>query len=230
MRDPDRSHAGALVPSLSDQSDEGVPVPPDRSVSHVMRRVVVQMKQRRSGSAGPPATPHRSLRVTSRPDGGKDPATVSQPAAQRMAGRCHGDRPRGQLHRLLPHRDGGLPGSEPAHLVPSPGASGQPVPGHRGDSRPDGDHRHPLAVGQALGRLSQPVLIPAGPWRRPCARASEPDPAGRRRPLRAGDRCGQHHLLVQPDALQLHHRPLLRGLDRHRRSDRPHRSEVDTHP
>jgi hypothetical protein len=60
-------------------------------------------------------------------------------------------------------------------------------------------------------------------------RASEPDATGRRSTLRAGDRSCQHHLLVQSDALRLHHGPLLCGLDRHRRSDRPHWCEVDTH-
>jgi DMSO/TMAO reductase YedYZ molybdopterin-dependent catalytic subunit len=50
MRDSDRSRARSLVSSLSDQSDEGVPVPPDRSLSHVVRRVAVQMQRVGAGA------------------------------------------------------------------------------------------------------------------------------------------------------------------------------------
>ena len=160
MRDRDRSRAKVPVSDLSDQTEAAF-----------LRRRGARSACWASGgradaarlrwSAGPPETPDGSFSGTSRPHGGELPAAVSQPTAQRMARRGHGDRVGHQLLRLLPHGDRGLPGSEPANLVSSPCASGQPVPGHGGDSPSDGDHRHPFAVGQALGRLSQSVLLPA---------------------------------------------------------------------
>lgn len=45
MWDRGRCRARALVPGLSDQTDGGVPAPPDRSFQHLVRRAIVKMQR-----------------------------------------------------------------------------------------------------------------------------------------------------------------------------------------
>jgi DMSO/TMAO reductase YedYZ molybdopterin-dependent catalytic subunit len=66
MWDRGRCRARALVPGLSDQTDGGVPTPPDRSDQHVVRRAVVQM--RRIGSGVPDRLRHLTAPFEERAD------------------------------------------------------------------------------------------------------------------------------------------------------------------
>ena len=148
-----------------------------------------------------------------------------QPAPQHVAGRRSRDPAGRHVHGVLRDRTGRLPLSTSGGMVSPARPSRRPVPGQRGTARLHGYRHYPSPPRQALGGVAGATRVAPHQQCAPRPRAAEPDPTCRRIAVPPLHGSRQHRLLVQPDGLHFHKRPLLDGVARRGCTGDPHRGE-----
>ena len=139
------------------------------------------------------------------------------------------NRSRRRVHDQLPDRPVLAPAPASTGMAHDPVAACGPVPHHPGRAHRHGAGHRPAPARQAVVGLPTALPVATGARPRPRHRAGHARTARLRLGVHALHRYRQRRSLV-PLGLLLHQRPLLGGMDHHRRIGRPHRRQAHNHP